>query len=195
MNCFKPNHLASKMCVIAFVAAILPGCKVKKYASLARPSVLKQLDPEVVDLVNELPAVDKQNEKIIGRLFAHGGLGKAKQGDDGVYRINVRVPPGEFIWKPAIIAMRHSGELEIDFANHDPFSHHAAILPSNGSRVVLQLPKFERGRARIRLDGPGLYWFGCPVANHAGRGMLGLVMVGGDVPSDAKLERPQQKRP
>ena len=32
---------------------------------------------------------------------------------------------------------------------------------------------------RLRLDQPGLYWFGCPVSNHAGRGMLGLIVVAG----------------
>lgn len=195
-----PLNLSAKLALpvagmVAFTAIILSGCKPKKYASLLRPAVLKQLDPEVVNLVNELPAVDKQNEEIIGRLFAHGGLGKAKQDNDGVYRAKIRVPPGQFIWKPAIIAMRHSGELELEFSNDDPFSHHAALLPSNGGRVLLTLQSHETGKTRIRLDGPGYYWFGCPVANHAGRGMLGLVLVGGETPAAAKLDRPKQQRP
>lgn len=97
------------------------------YVRLLRPRVLKQLDPQVVALVNELPAVDKQNKEIIGRLFAHGGLAHAK--------------------------------------------------------------------ARITLDGPGYYWFGCPVGNHVGRGMLGQILVKGDVPDEARLDRPDQPRP
>ncbi len=36
------------------------------YFRLLRPSVLKQLDPQVVKLVNELPGVDKQNKEIVG---------------------------------------------------------------------------------------------------------------------------------
>ena len=48
---------------------------------------------------------------------------------------------------------------------------------------------------RIRLDQPGMYWFGCPVANHAGRGMLGLILVSGEVPPEARLDRPRQPRP
>jgi PQQ system protein len=47
----------------------------------------------------------------------------------------------------------------------------------------------------LKLDGPGYYFFGCPVANHAGRGMLGLIIVSGDAPATAKLDRPPQKRP
>jgi PQQ system protein len=91
--------------------------------------------------------------------------------------------------------MQEGGELELDFYNEDPHSYHAAFLPSVGSREILLLPINTRGRARIRLDQPGLYWFGCPVANHAPRGMLGLVMVGGEVPAAAKLDRPRQERP
>jgi PQQ system protein len=117
------------------------------------------------------------------------------EGPDGVFRGNISVPNGQFIWKPAIISMERSGELELTFHNEDKISHHAAYLPSNGSQVLLKFATGERGTARIQLDGPGLYWFGCPVANHAGRGMLGLVLVKGEVPADAKLDRPKQDRP
>jgi PQQ system protein len=172
--------------------ALLSSCE---YVKLLRPSVLKQLNPRVVRLVNTFPQVDDQNEEIIGRLFAHGGLGRAERGSDGVWRATIRVPPGEYMWYPAIIHMQEGGELELDFYNEDPHSYHAAFLPSVGSREMLMLPINTRGRARIRLDQPGLYWFGCPVANHAPRGMLGLVMVGGEVPAAAKLDRPRQERP
>jgi PQQ system protein len=180
------------MLVVIFAVTALDGCG---YVRLLRPSVLKQLNPEVVALLNELPNVDKQNEEIIGRLFAHGGLSQAKEGKDGIMRDEIRIPEGQFIWKPAIIVMPHAGELEIDFFNDDGISHHAAIMPSNGDKQFLMLPIHTRGRATVRLDGPGYYWFGCPVANHAGRGMLGLILVRGDVPPEAKLDRPKQPRP
>ena len=47
----------------------------------------------------------------------------------------------------------------------------------------------------VRLDQPGLYSFGCPASNHAGRGMLGLAIVKGDVPAEARLDRPRMPRP
>ena len=129
------------------------------------------------------------------RLFAHGGLAHAKQGPGGVFRARINVPAGQYIWEPAIIVMERAGELELDFSNHDPFSYHAAFLPSNGARELPMLPAHKRGTARLRLDGPGYYFFGCPVANHAGRGMLGLIIVSGDSPDGGKLDRHAQKRP
>jgi PQQ system protein len=184
-----------KLAVVLVASAatlFLTSCE---YVRLLRPSVLKQLNPRVVRLVNELPEVDQPNEEIVGRLFAHGGLGHAREDRDGVFRARINVPSGQYIWEPAIIVMKHGGELELDFSNHDPFAYHAALLPSNGSRELLMLPAHKRGTARMRLDGPGYYFFGCPVANHAGRGMLGLIIVSGDAPATAKLDRPPQKRP
>lgn len=169
----------------------LVGCD---YVRLLRPSVLKQLNPDVVKLLNELPEVDDPNEAMVARLFAHGGLSHATLGDDGIFRDEIRVPKHEYIWRPAIIVMERGGKLELDIANQDE-AFHIAFLPSNGNRQVVELPMHERGRARIKLDQPGLYWFGCPVANHAGRGMLGLVIVKGDVPEDARLDRPRMPRP
>lgn len=171
--------------------AALSGCE---YAKLLRPSVIKQLNPRVVRLVNYLPEVDEPNEAMIGRLLAHGGLAHADVGSDGIMRAVVYAPEGEFIWEPAIIVMPRDGVLELDFSNED-FVGHAAFLPSEQGREMLFLPVHERGRARLRLDGPGYYFFGCPISNHAGRGMLGLIIVEGDVPADAKLDRPRQPQP
>lgn len=170
----------------------LSGCD---YVRLLRPSVLRQLNPPMVRLVNELPRVDNVNEDLIGGLYARGGLGHARPGDDGVMRIGVRIPSGEYIWRPAIIVMPRGGELEIDFYNEDPYSYHAALVPSSGEWHSMVLPVYSRGRTRVRLDQPGLYWFGCPVANHAPRGMLGFIFVRGDAPAEAKLDRPPQPRP
>jgi PQQ system protein len=169
----------------------IAGCG---YVRLLRPKVLKQLNPRVVALVNELPAVDDPNEDIVARLFPHGGLSHAKLGSDGVFRDKIRVPKHEYIWEPSVIVMERGGELELEFSNEDQ-TLHIAFLPSVGERQVLELPVRTAGRARIRLDQPGLYWFGCPVANHAGRGMLGLVMVKGTVPAEARLDRPRQRKP
>ena len=181
----------TRLLVTAVPVVALAACT---YAGLVRPSVLKQLSPPVAELVNELPRVDRQNEDVVGRLFAHGGLAHARLDDDGVMRVVVRVPPDQFIWQPAVIVMPRSGTLEIEFQNEDRFAH-AAFLPSDGDHVLLGLPNHTAGRASIRLGEPGLYTFGCPVANHAGRGMLGIVLVRGDVPADARLDRPSQPRP
>lgn len=170
---------------------LLTSCN---YLKLLRPSVLGQLNPRVVALVNEFPEVDDPNEAMVARLFAHGGLAHAEEGSDGVFRSQIVVPKHEYIWEPAIIVMERGGELELEFANADQTTH-IAFLPSNGERVVLELPVGTAGRARLKLDQPGLYWFGCPVSNHAGRGMLGLVIVKGEVPEDARLDRPRQVRP
>lgn len=183
------NRLATA--VLLGAAALSAGCE---YARLARPSVLKQLNPRVVRLVNELPAVDHPNEAIIGRLFVHGGLSRAQAGSDGVYRQRVYVPKDEYIFYPSIITMEQGGELELEFSNDDVVTH-AVMMPHVGERQALFLPVHQAGRVRVRLEQPGYYWFGCPISNHAGRGMLGLVLVKGEVASEAKLDRPQQERP
>jgi PQQ system protein len=189
----RPSARGRPLLAAGLLAGVvgMSGCE---YVRLLRPSVLKQLNPRVARLVNELPATDAVNEALIGRLFAHGGAGDARLGADGVMRITVRVPKNEYLWEPAVIIMPRGGELEVDFSNEDQFPH-AAFLPSNGGRQLLELPIRERGRARLRLDQPGYYFFGCPVQNHAGRGMLGLILVKGDTPDEAKLDRPAQRRP
>lgn len=178
--------------LVSALALLLSGCN---YVRLLRPSVLQQLNPRVVSLVNYLPRVDDPNEATVARLFAHGGLSHAEQGRDGVFRQDVRVPPGEYMWYPAVIVMPRGGELELDFYNQDPYSHHAVTLPNVGDRHAMVLPIHTRGRARIKLDQPGMYFFGCPVGNHAPRGMLGIIIVEGEVPAEAKLDRPRQPRP
>jgi PQQ system protein len=170
---------------------IFSGCE---YAKMLRPQTLKQLKPRVVRLVNYLPDVDAPNKAIVGRLFPHGGLSYAKPDPNGVFRDEIRVPKNQYIWEPSIIVMPRGGDLELTFYNDDQ-NFHMAFLPSDGDREVLEIPVASAGRARVHLTNPGLYWFGCPVANHAGRGMLGLIIVEGDVPAAAKLDRPRQTRP
>lgn len=109
-------------------------------------------------------------------------------------RDRIRIPVNEYIWKPAIAVMERGGVLELDVTNED-HNHHMVFMPHNGDRQVLDLPAQTRGIVRVELNEPGYYWFGCPVANHATRGMLGLVLVKGEVPPEAKLDRPPQPRP
>jgi PQQ system protein len=90
--------------------------------------------------------------------------------------------------------MEHGGELELEFSNDDLVTH-AAFVPSDGDRQTVILPVKQAGRVRVTLNQPGLYWFGCPISNHAGRGMLGFIMVKGETPEGAKLDRPKQPRP
>jgi hypothetical protein len=50
---------------------------------LLRPRVLEQLTPPVVELVDYLPNVDEPNKAVLARLFATGGLTKARVRRDG----------------------------------------------------------------------------------------------------------------
>lgn len=175
----------------ALLIALLGSCE---YPGLLRPSVLGQVDPEMAALLNELPNLDEPNEALIGRLFATGGASRVEVGDDGIMRDKIRVPKDEYLWYPAIIIMPRGGMLELDITNED-HRPHAIFAPSQGARQVMELPGSTRGVIRVTLDQPGMYWFGCPVANHANRGMLGFVFVKGEVPPEARLDRPPQPQP
>jgi PQQ system protein len=185
------RRLKAALGIAALSAVGLAGCD---YAGLLRPDVLAQLDPEMVALMNELPDMDEPNEALVGRLFATGGLSRADLGKDGVFRDRVRVPKDEYLWYPAIITMQRGGTLELDVTNED-HRVHAVNIQSNGARQLLRLPAATRGVIRIQLDTPGMYWFGCPVENHGTRGMLGFVFVKGEVPPEARLDRPRQPQP
>jgi hypothetical protein len=51
------------------------------------------------------------------------------------------------------------------------------------------------GTATLNLDGPGYYWYGSPTGNDEGRGLTGAIVVMGDAPPEARLDRPPQPRP
>jgi PQQ system protein len=53
----------------------------------------------------------------------------------------------------------------------------------------------SRGTATLRLDGPGYYWYSSPTGNDEGRGLTGAIVVMGEVPQEARLDRPKQPRP
>jgi hypothetical protein len=63
-------------CAVAvLLVATLSACGPLR---LLRPRVLEQLTPPVVDLVDYLPNVDEPNKAVLARLFATGGLTKAR---------------------------------------------------------------------------------------------------------------------
>ncbi|HEX4282922.1 MAG TPA: MSMEG_3727 family PQQ-associated protein, partial [Solirubrobacteraceae bacterium] len=64
-----------------------------------------------------------------------------------------------------------------------------------GDAKFIWLVNFSKGRATLELDGPGYYWYGSRTGNDEGGGLTGTIVVGGEVPDEAKLDRPPQPRP
>jgi PQQ system protein len=142
----------------------------------------------------DLPGLDRPNEAILGRLPVHSGrLGYAEEGSDGRLRARVRIPLDELVWDPSIIVMPHGGDLELELVNDDQNTH-CALLPSNGDQQFLWLPNNSRGTASLKLDGPGCYWFGSIIGNDEGQGLIAAIVVQGDTPPEARLDRPPQPR-
>lgn len=175
----------------SFCILLLSGCA---YVRLARPAVIEQAEPPVARLVNHLPQVDRPNEALVARIYATGGLTRAKLDDNGLMHDEIWARPGQMIWTPALIVMPQGGDIELTFHNPDTMQH-AAFMPSNGGHQLIELPPKTSGRVRLSLNEPGFYWFGCPVANHFGRNMFGFILVEGYVPPEARLDRPPQPQP
>jgi PQQ system protein len=145
--------------------------------------------------VDGLPGLDRQNGAMLGRLAVHGGrLGYAEEGPDGRMHAGVRIALDELVWDPSILVMPHGGDLELVLVNDDQNTH-CALMPSNGDQQFIWLPNFSRGTASLNLDGPGLYWFSSIIGNDEGRGLVGAIVVLGDAPPEARLDRPPQPRP
>ncbi|MCW3063317.1 MAG: hypothetical protein JWN32_489 [Solirubrobacterales bacterium] len=143
----------------------------------------------------ELPGLDTPNRATLGRLPVHGGrLGYAEEGPDGRLRARVRIPLDEMVWDPAILVMPHGGDLELELVNDDQNTH-CALLPSNGDHQFLWLPNHSRGTASLNLDGPGCYWFSSIIGNDEGQGLIAAIVVMGETPPEARLDRPAQPRP
>jgi PQQ system protein len=140
-----------------------------------------------------LPELIKQNGATIGRLLARGNVGRAEE-RGGRMHATVRINIDEMAWDPAVLIMPHGGELELELINDD-MNTHCALLPSNGDSQFIWLVNHSRGTATLRLDGPGYYWYGSPTGNDEGRGLTGAIVVMGDVPEEARLDRPKQPRP
>jgi PQQ system protein len=144
--------------------------------------------------VNYLPRVDRPNEVMVGRLFAQGGLSHVRPGTDGVMRDRVRVRHRSLVWEPSVLVMPHPGTLEVEVANEDEVVH-IGYFPDGAADRVLVLPARTAGRVRVTLDAPGIYTFADGVADNSGRGMLGIIIVEGESPAEARLDRPRQPRP
>jgi PQQ system protein len=138
--------------------------------------------------------LDKQNQATLGRLLTTGNIGYAEEGDGGRMRARIRIVPDQLIWDPSILVMPHGGDLDIEFLNDDQNTH-CALVPSNGDSQWIWLPNYSRGTVHVTLDGPGYYWFSSNIGNDEGRGLIGAIVVKGDVPESARLDRPQQPRP
>ncbi|MGW3468549.1 MSMEG_3727 family PQQ-associated protein [Saccharopolyspora sp. NPDC000995] len=138
--------------------------------------------------------LDRQNKAALGRLATHGNLGYAEEGAEGRMHAQIRIPPDELVWDPEILVLPHGGDLELEIFNDD-LNTHCALFPSNGDSQFVWLPVQSRATAALNLDGPGYYWYSSPIGNDEGRGLIGVIVVLGDVPQQARLDRPDQPRP
>ncbi|RTL69117.1 MAG: copper oxidase [Pseudonocardiaceae bacterium] len=145
------------------------------------------------DLMGKL-GLNMQNRAAIGRLLNSGNIGEAKEREDGRMTATIRINPDELTWDPQILVMPHGGDIDLELINDD-LNTHCALLPSNGDRKFIWLVNHSRGRATLNLDGPGCYWYSSPTGNDEGRGLTGAIVVLGDVPPEARLDRPDQPRP
>ncbi len=151
--------------------------------------------PEVVpEWAARTGILDRQNGATLGRILGRGSIGFATEGSDGKMHATIRIPPDELVYEPGILILPHGGELELEFMNDD-YNTHCAVLPSNGDSQFLWLVNHSRGTATLQLDGPGYYWYGSRSGNDEGRGLTAAILVQGDTPPEARLDRPPQPRP
>lgn len=148
---------------------------------------------EPADLLSEL-GLDAQNHATIGRLLGTGSIAKATERADGTMEATIRIKEDEVAWDPAVLVLPHGGNLELTVINDDKNTH-AALFPSNGDKKFLWLLNHSKGRAKLNLDGPGYYWYSSPGGNDEGRGLTAAIVVLGEVPPEARLDRPDQPRP
>lgn len=143
------------------------------------------------DLLAELSG---QNKATIGAVLGTGSIGKATERADGTMEATIRIPEDAMMWEPSILILPHGGKVELTIINDDKNTH-ACLLPSNGEKQFIGLLNHSKGRATLELDGPGCYWYGSPAGNDEGRGLTAAIVVNGEVPPEAKLDRPAQPRP
>jgi PQQ system protein len=151
------------------------------------------LTPDRASLFSEL-GLDTQNKAGLGRIIANGPIATAEEGPDGRMRAQIRIPPDELVFDPSILVVPHGGDLQLEIVNDDTNTH-CAHMPSNGDNKWMWLPVYSRGQVTLNLDGPGQYWFSSNIGNDEGRGLIGAIVVLGDVPPEARLDRPPQPRP
>ena len=138
--------------------------------------------------------LDTQNKATIGRVLGTGKIEQAAEGPDGRMSATIRILPDQLVFEPSVLVLPHGGELELELINDD-LNTHCALLPSNGDSQFVWLVNHSRGTATLTLDGPGYYWFSSPTGNDEGRGLTGAIVVMGDTPPEARLDRPKHPRP
>jgi PQQ system protein len=138
--------------------------------------------------------LDTQNKATIGRVLGTGKIGRAQEGPDGRMSATIRIGPDELVFEPSVLVLPHGGDLDLELINDD-MNTHCALLPSNGDSQFIWLVNHSRGTATLNLDGPGYYWYSSPTGNDEGRGLTGAIVVMGDTPPEARLDRPTQPRP
>lgn len=138
--------------------------------------------------------LDVQNKGTMGRILATGSIAEATDRGDGTMEATIRINEDEICWEPAILVLPHGGQLDLTVINDDTNTH-SCLLPSNGDQKFLWLVNQSRGRATLTLDGPGYYWYSSPGGNDEGRGLTAAIVVRGEVPPEARLDRPDQPRP
>jgi PQQ system protein len=151
-------------------------------------------DSAQTGVLDQLEGLGKQNGTTLGRILANGKVGQAEEGADGKMRATVRIPEDELVYEPTVLVLPHGGDLELTLINDDKNTH-CAVLPSNGDTQFIWLVNHSKGVANLNLDGPGYYWYGSTTGNDEGRGLTGAIVVGGDTPPEAKLDRPPQPQP
>jgi PQQ system protein len=142
----------------------------------------------------EVPNLDHQNGATLGRILGRGKVGQAEEGTDGKMTATIRIPEDELVFEPGVLVLPHGGELELTLINDDKNTH-CAVLPCNGDPQFIWLVNHSKGSATLHLDGPGYYWYGSRTGNDEGRGLTGAIVVQGDAPEEARLDRPPQPRP
>ena len=138
--------------------------------------------------------LDHQNGAMLGRMLGRGKVGLAEEGSDGKMHAKVRIPEDELVFEPGVLVLPHAGTVEIEFTNDDKNTH-CAVMPCNGDIQFIWLVNHSHGTATLHLDGPGYYWYGSRSGNDEGRGLTGTIVVQGDAPPEARLDRPPQPRP
>jgi PQQ system protein len=138
--------------------------------------------------------LDRQNGTTLGRILGRGTVGAAEEGPDGTMTATVRIPEDELVYDPGVLVLPHAGQLELTLINDDTNTH-CAVLPSNGDTQFIWLVNHSKGTATLHLDGPGYYWYGSRTGNDEGRGLTGAIVVQGEAPEEARLDRPPQPRP
>ena len=138
--------------------------------------------------------LDQQNGATLGRMLGRGKVGHAEDGPDGKMTAKIRIPEDELVFEPGVLILPHAGVVEIEFTNDDKNTH-CAVLPCNGDYKFIWMVNHSRGTATLELDGPGYYWYGSRTGNDEGRGLTGAIVVQGDAPPEARLDRPPQPRP